>query len=48
MTNQLSNEQVQAIEEMIARRMTNTGETREVASQHIAEIFEQRINQLSN
>jgi hypothetical protein len=35
MSTELTNEQIAALEEMIARRMDNTGETREQACGHI-------------
>ena len=48
MTNELNSEQMQAIEEMIARRMTNTGESREEACDQLSEIFEGLIIHRSN
>jgi hypothetical protein len=36
MDTELTNEQIAEIEAMIARRMDNTGETREQACKHIA------------
>lgn len=44
--NELTPEQIDALEDMIARRMANTGETRREACTHIARFFEKRLAQI--
>ena len=43
-----TDEALQAIESMIARRMSNTGETREQACDFLIEYIETYIHQLKN
>ena len=47
MTTELTDEQKQAIEEMISRRMTNLDESREEATEFLAQVFEGLITQRS-
>jgi hypothetical protein len=44
MTNELTTEQKQVLDDMVARRIENTGETREAAVVHITNFFLQRFN----
>ena len=43
MDNELTEEQIKAIEGMIARRMDNTNESREEACDHIANYLQQLV-----
>jgi hypothetical protein len=46
MSTELTNEQIAALEEMIVRRMENTGETREQASAFIANFLREYASTL--
>ena len=46
MTEELTQEQIDAIESIIARRIQNTGETREQASEHISSLLLARLSKI--
>jgi hypothetical protein len=46
MTEELTPEQIEAIESLLERRMTNTGETRAQASNHIRSMLLARLSKI--
>ncbi len=46
MIEKLTQEQIDAIEDVLARRMQNTGETRAQASEHIASLLQARLSKI--
>ena len=46
MTEELTQEQIDAIESFIARRIENTGETRAQASEHISSLLLERLSKI--
>ena len=48
MTEELTQEQIDAIESIIARRIENTGETRSQASEHISSLLLERLSKIES